>query len=410
MNLSTPEIAFWICLVLVAYSYMVYPVLLFLMAAAVQTARDLTFLIGRRDRRRPCQDEFLPRVAMLVSAHNEENVIEAKMRNTRELCYPSERLEFLLGLDAPTDLTAERAARSKPPWVRVIAFPHRRGKPAVLRELAQWTSAEILVFSDANTMLQRDCLHKLVRHFADPRVGAVSGEELRLVTNGTKVPMASLYWRYEASLKLLESRLNCALGANGAVYAIRRSLFGLEKDWIVEDFQVPMQVRFDGYRVVYDPEAVAFEEAPPTLAAEFQRKIRIGAGDCQTLLSNPKFLNPLNGLPAFAYWSHKVLRWLGPLFLLGMLFSNLLLASRPFYAGTLAAQSAFYLLALLGYAWRRPGRAAKLCSVPLYFSLMNLALLLGMFRFLSRRQNAIWSATPRRASPEMVSVEKEAHD
>ncbi len=412
MKISITETVFWVCFCAVAYTYLAYPVLLFVLASAAQVMRDVSYLIGRRDRRQSCQEEFLPRAAVLVSAHNEESVIEAKIQNTRELDYPSDHLEFLLGLDAPSDLTPERASRTHSPSVQIFNFALRRGKLLVLQDLAQRTSADILVLSDANTMLKRDCLRKLIRHFVDPSVGAVSGEEVRVAANGTKAPMASLYWRYEAALKILESRLNCALGANGAVYAIRRHLFRLKKNWIVEDFQIPMDVRFGGHRVIYDPEARAIEDVAPTLAAEFQRKVRIGAGDYQTLLGNPRFLNPLKGLPAFAYWSHKVLRWLAPLFLIGALASNLLLVLRPFYAGVFMAQCAFYLLATLGYGLQRHGKLTRLTSVPLYFSLMNLALLLGMFRFLSGRQEVVWSATPRRvpSGPVVESVGREGHD
>jgi len=402
MKIGVAETVFWLSLGAVAYTYVLYPLLLILLASLKQIARDVFFLGTRQNRRSSSPDNALPSVALLCAAYNEETVIEDKLHNAARLEYTSGKIEFLLGLDAPTDSTAERARRVTHPRFRILPFPVRRGKLAVLNELAQSTSAEVLIFSDANTMLEPDCVRKLVRHFAEPNVGAVCGE-VRVVSSG-KAKMEPLYWRYEMVLKFLENRLNCVLGANGAVYAVRRSLFHLSRDWIIEDFQVPMEIRFAGHRVVYDPEAVAFEEAAPTLSAEFSRKVRIGAGDYQTLFGNLRFLNPLRGFPPFAYFSHKVLRWLVPYFLLSALFSNLWLVSRPFFAVTLAAQFGFYLLAGLGYWQQRRGEPSKLCSVPLYVSLMNVALLVGMLRFFRASQDAAWNVMPRQTRSVMLSA------
>jgi len=393
--MSTAEIVFWICLGAVVWSYAAYPALLFLLASLQQVLRDVTFLLGRSNRRKTPRQEFLPRVALLVAAYNEEAVIEHKIQNSLGLDYPPDHWEFLLGLDAPSDGTATRAARVVHPAFRVVSFSARRGKLAVIRDLAAATSADILVFSDANTLLEADALRLLVRHFRDRRVGAVCGE-LRLASPEGVPPGESLYWRYEVALKFLENRLGCVLGANGAVYAVRRELFRMDRAWIVEDFQVPMGIRHAGHRVVYDPEAIASEETAPSLAAEFRRKVRIGAGDFQTLFGSLGFLNPFRGTVALAYFSHKVLRWLGPFFLLTALASNITLAgTHPIYAGALALQGIFYLSALLGFEFERRGHRSKLLALPLYFSAVNLALLLGFFRFLTGRQGQQWTATPR---------------
>jgi len=201
-----------------------------------------------------------------MSVYNEEAVIRAKVKNLLEIDYPSDRLEFLLGLDAPVDSTSELLSQTPSSRLCVFPFQTRRGKLAVFVDLAGRTSAEILVFTDANTMLEKNCIRNLVRHFADPRVGAVSGEEIRVVTPGIDPGGESLYWQYESALKILESRLNCSLGGNGAALAIRRSLFHPRKQSIVEDLQIPLEIRFNGYRVVYDPEAVAVEEIAPNFS------------------------------------------------------------------------------------------------------------------------------------------------
>jgi cellulose synthase/poly-beta-1,6-N-acetylglucosamine synthase-like glycosyltransferase len=395
---TLPELAqtaFWASAAAVVYTYAVFPLLLFLLAAVKQMGRDVRFILQRRSRRMSHREAFHPRVAMLVAAYNEEAVIEEKLRNTQSLNYPPDKLELLLGLDCPEDSTEEIARRLAQPNVSIFSFPERRGKLAVINDLAQRTDADILVFSDANTLLAPDTILRLARHFAFSRTGAVCGE-LRLVSPSGKSEMESLYWRYEVALKFLENRLNCVLGANGGVYAVRRSLFRPLQDWIVEDFQLPMEIRFAGHRVVYDPEATATEEVAPSLSAEYRRKVRIGAGACQTMLRNPGFLNPFKGLPAFAYFSHKVLRWLAPIFLLAMLASSAALAARPLYAALLAAQAGFYGLALAGWAQARRGAPSRLAGTAYYFCSMNLALLHGMCRYLSGRQKAVWSMTPRR--------------
>jgi cellulose synthase/poly-beta-1,6-N-acetylglucosamine synthase-like glycosyltransferase len=407
---STAAYIFWACLGAVLYTYAVYPVLLFLLAALNQAARDLKFLFVRRQRRTADREQFSPRVAMLVAAYNEQDVIEAKLRNTSALDYPQERFELLLGLDAPSDSTPARAQAVKDPAFRVFHFPERRGKLAVLADLLEHTKADILVFSDANTQLAPHCLRLLTRHFADPEVGAVCGE-LRLVSQEGKVEMESLYWRYEIMLKFLENRLNCVLGANGAVFAVRRELYRPPASAIVEDFQVPMDIRFGGHRVVYDPEAVATEEAAPTLADEFRRKVRIGTGAFQTLFRCPKFLNPFKGLPTFAFVSHKVLRWFVPVLLLAVLGCNVIVMnSSVLYATLLAGQATFYFLAALGW-WRiRSGRSGGLTSAAFYFVSMNAALLLGMLRFFLGLHTAVWSSTPRGETPSMDTARGAVRD
>jgi len=404
MKTSTAELILWVCVGLVAYNYVGYPLLLFVLAELSQVKADFLYLIGRRSRRCALPAQYVPRVALLTSVYNEESVIQAKVKNALEIDYEPDRLEFLVGLDAPTDSTGDLLSQIGSTQLRVFRFHARRGKLAVLCDLAERSSAEILVFTDANTMLERNCIRNLIRHFADPEVGAVSGEEVRLSRQGTQSSAELLYWRYESALKLLESRLNCSLGANGALYAVRRGLFHPRKNSFVEDFQIPLEIRSQGHRVIYDPEAAGSEDLPATLSAQFERRARIAAGSFQTLFGNPHFLNPLKGLPTFAYLSHKVLRWITPLLLLVTLFCNFLLSARPFYGGLLVAQSLFYVAALMGY-WRksRAGHAG-LWSLPFYFCAINLPLLVGMLRYFSGRQNIAWKVTPRELSAGIVAA------
>jgi cellulose synthase/poly-beta-1,6-N-acetylglucosamine synthase-like glycosyltransferase len=396
------EITFWICVAAVAYNYIGYPLLLFIFSMLAQAKSDFLYLIRRSSRRCPLTPDYLPRVALLVSAYNEEAVIAAKVKNVLALNYPTDHLEVLFGLDAPADGTAQLLKSIPCGHIQVCEFPVRRGKLAVISDLAERTSAEILVFTDANTMLDRNSIRNLVRHFADSRVGAASGEEIRVAAPGTDPGAESLYWRYESALKVLESRLNCSLGGNGGVLAVRRSLFHLSKQSIVEDFQIPLDIRFHGHRVVYDPEAIAVEEITPSFSAQFGRRVRIGAGNYQTLFASPEHFNPRHGLLTFSFFSHRVLRWFVPLLLVAAFVCSLSMVTQLEFALLFLAQCAFYGMAGAGYYWKKKrGRAGALLSVPFHFCLMNVALLFGLFRYLAGKQALTWKPTPRQLGDEI---------
>ncbi len=405
----TLKIALWSCLGAIAYNYAGYPIVLYFLRLLAQAKSDFTFLVSRRNRRRLGRPAFQPCVAIIVSAFNEEAVIEARVRNLLEVSYPSNLFEILIGLDSPTDATAQILGQFRSPRVHVFHFSTRRGKLAVISDLARQTSAQILVFTDANTMFEPDCVTNLVRHFSDSTVGAVSGEEIRVVKAGTDPAAERLYWRYESAMKILESRLGCLHSANGSVYAIRRDLFLPRPNLVVEDFQIPLDVRFRGFQVLYDPDAIAIEEIAPTFTSQFERRVRLGAGNFQTLFANPNYLNPFNGLPAFAYWSHRVLRWLTPLLLILALVCTLGLVSQLLYRFLLVGQCAFYLMALVGFLRKTRQRPVGISRGPFYFCSMNLALLLGLFRYLTGRQSVAWAATPRQAAVKVApsnSVER----
>lgn len=386
---------FWCCAIAVAYNYAGYPVLLFCLSTLSQAKADIGYLLRRNNRRCSPSTTYLPKVAVLVSAYNEAPVICAKAENTRELDYPNDRLEVWFGLDAPNDSTGELLKQAAGDQVRIIDFPVRRGKLAVLTDLARQTTAEIIIFTDANTLLDRQCLRNLVRHFRDPQVAAVSGEEVRKPIQHRTSGGESIYWRYESAIKILESRVNCAQGGNGAALAIRRCLFQPEAGSIVEDFQIPLELRFRGHRVVYDPEAIAIEEITPSLQAQFTRRVRIGAGNYQTLFRNPRYLNPSHGLLTFTFVSHRLLRWLTPLCLTIAFVCNIAMVRTNLYAVSFAIQCLFYSMAVMGYELAKRARPISLFSLPLNFCSMNLALLLGFWAYVTGRQGATWNATPR---------------
>jgi cellulose synthase/poly-beta-1,6-N-acetylglucosamine synthase-like glycosyltransferase len=396
---------FWLCAAAIIYSYVGYPLLLFAFSSCAQAGRDLRFLMNRHDRRCASLTDW-PRVAILIAAFNEEEVIESKLRNTEQLTYPKDRLEVLLGLDAPTDATAERVRLVPMAALRLFDFPTRRGKLAVLRDLSQQTKADILLFTDANTVLNSDCVLKLVRHFNDPRVGAVSGEEIR--RGGKDCSGESLYWRFESAIKVLESRLNCSLGANGAIYAVRRELFHPSPSSLVEDLELPLKIRFSGSRVIYDPEAIGIEDIVPDVKAQFQRRARLGAGNYQTLFENPGYSNPFKGPPAFAFISHRLLRWLGPFLLVAAFLANCVAVGSPFYSMMLVCHALFYLAAAIGYWQSRNGKSSRAFALPFQFCLMNASYVAGFLRYLRGRQEVAWQVTPRKASTVLNATHKKS--
>jgi len=342
----------------------------------------------------------MPKVSLVFAAHNEARVIEEKMRNCKSLDYPADRLEILIGCDGCTDDTATLARQARVPNTRVIEIPNRGGKPATLNLLVPLAQGDVVVLCDSNTILQPGTLLSLVRHFGDRNVGCVCGE-LRLVDRGRKRSSEGFYWRYETMLKFLESRLNMLVGANGGIFAIRRALFSpLPPDAVIDDFLVAMRIRAAGHRVVYDPEAVAVEELAHGVRHEFRRRVRIGAGNFRALKHTWRLLSPAMGWVAFSYWSHKIFRWIVPLALCTAEASAILLANHPWYAAVAAAGALFVGLGFAGYRLDLRGVHRAPFSLPYYFLSMNLALLLGLVRYLRGTQSTVWEPTPRPSFPE----------
>jgi len=392
--------AFWIALVglcLPLYSYLVYPILLFILAAFVQIGRDGYYLVCKRDRRK--RSRRTPSVSVIIAAFNEEEVIERTLTRCLALNYPPDRIEVIVGSDGSQDRTVEIARTYEDRGVCILDFPQRRGKLSVLSDCVGEARGDILIFTDANTLLEPDSVANLVRHFDSPRVGAVCGE-LRLSSSGARPGDEGLYWRYEVILKTLESRIDAVLGANGAIYALRKELFPtLKKNVITDDFVIPMKVRASGFRVLYDPEAVAVEEVPCSVSGEFKRRLRIGAGNWQALRECAELLLPHKGFVSFAFWSHKVLRWFAPFLLAAGFLANLFLLSARTWQVILAVQIAFYGAAGVGLALRRLDMRSGPLRPVSYFVAINAALAIGLVRGLVGAQGAAWHRTSRQPVP-----------
>ncbi len=374
-------------LVLVAYPYLGYPLVLHL-------------LTRRRGDPRPPACPDLPSVTLVIAAYNEETVIEEKVRNLRELEYPRDHLRILIGSDGSNDatVTLARSTAAGAPHIDVLDFAERRGKPAVLRDLISRAETDVVATSDANTLFATDALQRLTRWFADPGIGAVCGR-LLLVHNTPVGRSEQMYWGFETWLKRLENRLGAVLGANGGIYAFRRTAYvPISADTITDDFVLPMLIRERGHRVVFDDSALATEDTAPTIAAEFTRRVRIGAGNLQALWRTRSLLKPAAGWIALAYWSHKVLRWVAPLFVAIALLISLLQLDSALPAIFALAGACVLGLAAVGWRLERSGRPIPKVIAALYsFVAMNLALLIGAIRLIRRTQSATWSRTARRS-------------
>src|SRR5205823_12711 len=251
---------------------------------------------------------------------------------------------------------------------------------------------EVVILSDANTLMAADAARRLAAWFADPDVGVVCG---RLVLSDPRTGrnVDSLYWKYETFLKKCESRLGALLGSNGAIYAVRKDLFPeVRPGTLIDDFVIPLEAkRRSGCRIVYDTKAVAREETPPTILAEFRRRVRIGAGGFQCIGLLWPLLSPAHGWVALTFFCHKILRWVCPFLLLGGLVANLLLLPVPVYLRVFLAQVGFYAVAALGTWVPTWPRWLRYLRLPTMFATMNVALFLGFFRWLCGRPTGVWA-------------------
>jgi biofilm PGA synthesis N-glycosyltransferase PgaC len=371
------QILFWLSALAVVYTYIGYPLLIALLARVI---------------RRPVRSApITPSVSLVIPAYNEANVIAHKLENSLALDYPPAELEIVVISDGSTDGTNQIVRRFAHQGVRLLFEPPRRGKIAALNRAVPLTRGDIIVFTDANAMLAPGALRYLVRNFADARVACVGGEKRVGENRSTSARGESAYWRYESYLKRCDSAVGSAMGVAGELFAVRRERYtAVEQDSLIEDFVLSLRLVEAGWRVLFEPQAVAWEQSSPSLSAEWQRRTRIAAGGFQSIVRLTGMLNPLLGLPAFQYFSHRVLRWLAPFFLIAAFAANVLLWSHPLYRWTLVAQVVFYLLALAGYALVRLGLYWRPLQMAFYFCFTNLAALIGFYRYVTRSQPVTW--------------------
>jgi cellulose synthase/poly-beta-1,6-N-acetylglucosamine synthase-like glycosyltransferase len=363
------KLFFWTSFCLVVYVYFGYPVLL----------RLLTSMFPARS----LESGVTPSVCLLVAAHNEARVIAAKIRNALSLDYPPGKLVIAIASDGSQDATAQivrvLANEEGNGRVRLFEFVQNRGKVGALNEAMQGLSSEIVAFSDASSLLGLDSIRRLADHFADPGVGAVSGVYRVLKKDQANLgSQEDFYWKYETFLKVQEARLGAFTGAHGSLYAIRRTLYPFPAPGTInDDFIIPMRIQQKGYRIAYEPAAIAYEEAHEMEG--FSRRVRIMAGNIEQLREMKGLIWPPQPMALLCLASHKLGRLLVPIALVVMAIANAALWSDPVYRWLLAGQFAFYCLAAVGSVVKlRP----SFLRLPYYFCMINSALFAWMYHAL----------------------------
>ena len=376
---------FWLSLAVVFYTYVGYGIIVWLWARAV------------RGNAKPLMD-FEPEVTLVVPAYNEADILDDKVRNCQALNYPAGKLKLLFITDGSNDHSGQVLAAY--PGVQHLHEPARAGKSMAENRAIGHVTTPYVIFTDCNTLLNPEAVRLLVRHYQDPSVGAVSGEKRVQRDGSTSGAGEGLYWKYESMLKRCDSDIYSLMGAAGELVSFRTSLFApLEADTVLDDFVQSMRIVDAGYRVVYEPAAYALEPPSFSLKEEMKRKVRICAGGWQAMGRLLPLLNPLRQpIVAFLYISHRVLRWsLTPALLLLLLPLNAVLAYTygGIYTLLLVLQFLFYGAAALGWWQASRGRPAGKLLVPLYFTMMNVAVFQGALRHWRKAQPAAWDKAQR---------------
>jgi len=359
--------------------------LLFHFALYPMLVHALARLRRRGDDAAAADETALPSVALVIAAYNEERVIARKLANSLALDYPKELLQIVVVADGSSDCTREIVASFAAQGVVGLHDPRRRGKSAALNRAVAATGGDIVLFSDANNDFNAGAVRAMVRHFADERVGGVCGRKSIITASDRQASEGdSLYWRYESAMKKAESDLGIMTTADGEIFAIRRALWQPIPDAVInDDAEITFALVRAGRRIIYEPQAVSSELASARLEDDFAVKVRMIAGGFQTVQRHWRRLLPPRSAFAWAFLSHKLLRWLSPLFLALVLIASLTLVRQPLGAFLLAGQVLFYGVALWGWFARRRGELPAWQYVPLYFSLMNVAAIFGLRCFLA---------------------------
>jgi len=393
------EIIFWISGFVIFYTYGGYGILLFIFLK-IKAILGLTKTLSDT-----LPDENLPDVCLIIAAYNEKDYVDQKIKNSLSLDYPSGKLTIIWVNDGSDDGTPELVA--KYPEVVLLHNPQRSGKIEGMNRGAEHSVAPILMFSDANTMLSANSVKAAICHFQDKTVGCVAGE--KQFNKNKNQPVAAtgegFYWKIESWLKQLDYQFYSTIGATGELFAIRRELFQrVEPDTLLDDFMISMRTTLQGFRVAYEPKAIATENGSSNVKEELKRKVRIAAGSYQSLFRLKKLLNPFyNPKLFFQYVSHKVLRWtLAPLALISLLGSTVIIMSShdtvlPFsvYLAVFYLQVLFYILAIIGMLTQSTPLRIKYIYAPFYFLAMNYAMFKGFFRFMKGRQSVLWEKSKR---------------
>ncbi len=387
---------FWISLLIVFYTYAGYGILLYIL---VKIKR-----MGKSGVRQTFSDDYQPEVTLFVTAFNEKDYVHRKVQNSLGLDYPSDKLHLFWITDGSDDGTPDELR--KYPDIEVYHLPERKGKIAAMNRGMKFVKTPIVIFSDANTLLGKESVKRIVRLFSDKKVGCVSGE--KRILNKEKDAAAGagegLYWKYESALKKLDAELYSVVGAAGELFAIRTELYReVEPDTLLDDFIISLRVAQDGYTIQYDPEAYALETASADVKEELKRKVRISAGGIQSVIRLASLLNVFKyRMLSFQYISHRVLRWTLTPLLVALLFPSgfiLALSTGLFNPGLYPVlfwlQILFYFSAFAGWILENRMIRIKALFIPYYFLIMNLSVFMGFMRYVRSAQSVNWERAKR---------------
>ena len=362
-------ILFWSTITILFYTYVGYSVLILLLGQII---------------RRPVQRaEIEPMVTFLITAYNEEKSIAAKLDQVLSLDYPREKLEIIVASDGSTDRTDQVVRQYAREGVRLVRVEGRVGKTETQNKTVATATGEIILFSDATTSYEKSAVRHIVSNYADPNVGAVSGRYEYRNPKGAAIGFGSiLFWKYENLIKVLQTRIRTITGCCGCIYSVRRELYVPLPADIISDLVEPLKILEKGYRIVFEPDAIAFEETTEKTTEEFSMRVRVITRGMRGLMYARNLLNPFShGFVSFQLLSHKIMRWAIPFFLVVLFVSNIWLAGASLFYGILfGAQVVFYAAALAGFLAERRQSVPKLLSIPLYFVTVNVAAVVALFR------------------------------
>ncbi|MCK5028440.1 MAG: glycosyltransferase family 2 protein [Bacteroidales bacterium] len=383
---------FWILLSIVIYAYIAYPILLIV----------LCYFPGLFKKNNENSSAENPEVTLFIAAYNEIDFIDKKVSNSLSLNYPKEKVHQVWITDGSTDGTKKHLEKYN--FIKVYHQEARNGKTGAINRGMKFVDTPIVIFSDANTELNKESINEIVKLFKDPTVGCVAGEK-RIQLKGKDNAVNSgegFYWKYESIIKKKESELNSVIGAAGELFAIRTNLFEeIKNDTILDDFIISMQIAQKGYKIKYAPNAYATERASLNIKEELKRKVRIAYGGIQSIPRLKKSLNPfINPVLSFQYFSHKLLRWtLVPFAFFSLFFVNfsILFLNNNSYIYKLAflLQVIFYLFVLFGYLFQSKSMKLKILFSPYYVFIMNLSQIIGIIRFSKKKQSVNWEKSKR---------------
>ena len=385
------ELIFWLSIFFVFYAYVLFPLQLNFFALSKS---QNTFVYKENE-------EELPQVAILLAVYNEELVIEQKLKSTFDTGYPLHKIRFHIGSDSSTDATDSiiQEYQKKYPQLNLKVFPKRTGKAGIVNQLEAEAKAEVLILTDANVFFEHDTIYNLVKHYKNEEIALVGGNIINNKLHKTGISVQEkTYLSRENKIKYQEGAVwGTMIGAFGGCYSIRKKYFSpVPPKFFMDDFYITMSVLEQGKKAINALDARCTEDVSNKISEEFRRKVRISIGNFQNLFRFKKLLfSSFPGL-SFCFWSHKVLRWLGPFFILATFFANLaLIAQSDFYATTLFLQMLLFSIPIVDELLKKIKIHLSLLRFVSHFYLMNLALLIGFFRFVFGVESNVWKPTQR---------------